>query len=387
MSFWPFGRDPAEIEIATRVITAATQNGYTLRGKLTIHFAEPQRQADADLAADRCALVASMLLREAQSHERVIGAEAAVSAALLARYPEGVARPRVVEVAALHVVGDPTLSDELRRASSGSPPSIHTPLPSPPPGPLSQPPRSDFPPPISISAIAPPPSFSAPPISSGPLTSGAPMSSRRRGSSQLRAVQSMLMPAGSSPAAMGAFIAPTVKDSAARLLIGFLRAHDLITLRGGAADASSAEALANLVPASDAPPGGYEASRVAEITRWQTILGIDVVAALRRETGAASAFLMLEAMRRAEVPEALAHAVIEAVCATAFPNNIGLLEELGRFPDALSLDLVVALAKRLSSIAETGDNPSTMTEALTPLVSVVYDDLSVSAMVIKVSAG
>ena len=386
MSFWPFGRDPAEIEIATRVITAATQNGYTLRGKLTIHFAEPQRQADADLAADRCALIASMLLREAQSHERVIGAEAAVSAALLARYPEGVARPRVVEVAALHVVGDPALSDELRRASSGSPPSILTPTPTPP-GPLSQPPRSDFPPPISISAIAPPPSFSAPPISSGPLASGGPMSSRRRGSSQLRAIQSMLLPAGSSPAAMGAFIAPTVKDSAARLLIGFLRAHDLITLRGGAADASSAEALANLVPASDAPPGGYEASRVAEITRWQTILGIDVVAALRRETSAAGAFLMLEAMRRAEVPEALAQAVVEAVCANAFPNNVGLLEELGRFPDALSLDLVVALAQRLSSIAETGDNPSTMTEALTPLVSVVYDDLSVSAMVIKVSAG
>lgn len=386
MSFWPFGRDPAEIEIATRVITAATQNGYTLRGKLTIHFAEPQRQADADLAADRCALVASMLLREAQSHERVIGAEASVGAALLARYPEGVARPRLVEVAALHVVGDPALSDELRRASSGNPPAIHTP-PTPPPGPLSQPPRSDFPPPISISAIAPPPSFSAPPISSGPLASGAPMSSRRRGSSQLRAIQSMLLPAGSSPAAMGAFIAPTVKDSAARLLIGFLRAHDLITLRGGAADASSAEALANLVPASDAPPGGYEASRVAEITRWQTILGLDVVAALRRETSAASAFLMLEAMRRAEVPEALAQAVIEAVCTNAFSNNVGLLEEIDRFPDALSLDLVVALAQRLSSIAETGDNPSTMTEALTPLVSVVYDDLSISAMVIKVSAG
>ena len=47
MGFWPFGRDPANIELVSRVITAATQNGYRVRGKLTIHFLAPQRQAEA----------------------------------------------------------------------------------------------------------------------------------------------------------------------------------------------------------------------------------------------------------------------------------------------------------------------------------------------------
>ncbi len=143
MGFWPFGRDPANIELASRIITAATQNGYRVRGKLTLHFMEPQRQSDADHAADRCAALAVAMLREAPDHGRVIGAEAQLSADLTLRYPGDVARARAVELAALHVVGDPTLSDELRRASgtfaaqalTGSPvPNrVRPPAPSTPP--------------------------------------------------------------------------------------------------------------------------------------------------------------------------------------------------------------------------------------------------------------
>src|SRR5208282_704134 len=72
MGFWPFGRDPADIELVSRVITAAAQNGYRVRGKLTIHFQEPQRQADADAAGDRCATLAIALLRETPDHGSVI---------------------------------------------------------------------------------------------------------------------------------------------------------------------------------------------------------------------------------------------------------------------------------------------------------------------------
>jgi hypothetical protein len=366
MGFWPFGRDPAEIEIATRVITAATQNGYTIRGKLTIHFAEPQRQTAADGAADRCAQVASVLLREATSHERVIGAEAALSAMLLARYPLDVAQPRAVEVAALHVVGDPALSDELRRAMSGAPPpSVNNLTATPPSGPLASPPPSHVTPP-------------APPV--------APLSKRRL-SSQLRAIQSLLMPPGTPPSGMGSYIAPLVRDSAARLLVGFLRAHDLITLRGVAIDETSAEALANLVPASDAPPGGYEASRAAELQRWQGTLGAEVVSALHRETHAVSAYLAREAMDRGDVPHALSAAVMEALCAAAFPDNDRLFHELNRFPDALSPELASEVARSLSAIAGAGDDPVKMAAALTPLIAVIQEDLSVSAMIVKHSSG
>ena len=116
MGFWPFGRDPANIELVSRIITAATQNGYRVRGKLTIHFNDPQRQTDADEAADRCSAVAVALLREAPDHGRIIGAEAQLSADLTARYPAAAARARAVELAALHVLGDPTLSDELHQS-------------------------------------------------------------------------------------------------------------------------------------------------------------------------------------------------------------------------------------------------------------------------------
>src|SRR5208282_1533284 len=97
MGFWPFGRDPADIELVSRVITAATANGYRVRGKLTIHFVEPQRKDDAELAGDRCASLAIALLREAPDHGRIIGAEVQLSADLTARYPAGIPRARAVE--------------------------------------------------------------------------------------------------------------------------------------------------------------------------------------------------------------------------------------------------------------------------------------------------
>ena len=165
MPFWPFGRDPADIEIATRVITAATQNGVKVRGKLTIHFSEAQRQNNADAAADRCATVAIGLLREAPEHQRLIGAETQLNAQLLARYPGDIASARAVELAALHVVGDPALSDELRRASSSG-------------------------------SIAPlPPSTQPPPRSSLPSGSGAPSSRAATVSSPPRSVSPSSVPA------------------------------------------------------------------------------------------------------------------------------------------------------------------------------------------------
>lgn len=390
MGIWPFGRDPAEIEIATRVITAGTQNGFTVRGKLTIHFAEPQRQGDADEAADRMAQIAMALLRESQSHDRVIGAEAHLNALLMSRYPPDIAPARVVEVAALHVVGDPALSDELRRANTGTFRAPRIPPSSPPSGPLATPaPYSRPTPPLGMNQIAPnsaPLSQPTPQVPSASPMSTPPTSKRRGSTSQLRSIQSLLMPPGTPPSAMGAYVAPIARDSAARLLVGYLRAHDLITLRGVAMDASSAETFASLVPASDAAPGGYEQSRATELGRWQGTLGADVVMALHRETSALSTYLAREAMLRAEVPRTLALAVTDALCTAAFPALAGLRDELNRFADALSPTLVSELAERLSTIADAGDDPRAITAALTPLCAVIQEDLNVSAMIIKLSS-
>ena len=379
MGFWPFGRDPANVEIVSRVITAATQNGYRVRGKITIHFQEPQRQGDADGAADRCAALAVAYLREQPDHGPLIGAEAQISAELTARYPLDLARPRAVELAALHVVGDPALSDELRRASSVSSSSLPA-VNLGSQGPPSVPPSRG-----SRPGSMPPSTPGAGPASTAPgALGGAP---RRRGTSQIRSIQSLLMPPGTSPAGMAQFVAPLVRDSAARVLIGFLRAHDLIAVRGVSIDENSAEMLANLVPVSDAPPGGYEASRAGEIARWQTTLGQGVMFALQRQVKVVSAYLAKDALARAEVMPALADAVVEAVCAAAFPDEAGLLEEVARFPTAAATELVAALAADLTRVAGTEEDPASMAAALAPLLGMVQEDLNVTAGIIKQSSG
>jgi hypothetical protein len=392
MGFWPFGRDPANIEIASRVVTAATQSGHRVRGKLTLHFLEAQRQADADLAADRCAALAAALLREAPDHS-VIGAEAQLSADLTAHYPQDVAAARVVELAALHVVGDSALSDELRRASGSSGTMAAVVPPTPPPlheGASSHEPRPKPWDPAEPSSTHPP----APPVpaarptspSAPPPVHGAPPM-RRRGSSQIRSIQALLMPPGTSATAMGQFVAPLVKDSAARLLIGFLRAHDLVAVRHVSIDDSSAEMLATLVPVSDAPPGGYEASRAGEIARWQTTLGQGVMFALQHEARVTSVYLAKDALARIDVMPALADAVVEAVSAAAFPDEAGLLAEVVRSPIPAPPDFVSTLAEAMILLACADDDPASVASALAPLLATVQDDLNVAAMIIKASSG
>jgi hypothetical protein len=195
------------------------------------------------------------------------------------------------------------------------------------------------------------------------------------------------MPPGTSPAAMGQFVAPVVRDSAARLLIGFLRAHDLVGVRRITVDEDSAELLANLVPASDGPPGGYETSRAGEIARWQTTLGQGPMFGLHREVRVLSVYLAKDALARVEVMAELADAVIESVCAAAFPDEAGLLAELARFPTPMAADFVPQLAATLSRLAGTADKPEAMVAALGPLVANVQEDLNVSAMIIKASSG
>lgn len=394
MPFWPFGRDPADIEIATRVITAATQNGVKVRGKLTIHFSEAQRQNNADAAADRCATVAIGLLREAPEHQRLIGAETQLNAQLLARYPGDIASARAVELAALHVVGDPALSDELRRASSsGSVPPL-PPGTQPPPRAITQ--SGSGAPSVRAGSASTAPRSISPSSMPAPLSSSSPLPPhagygvppRRRGSSQIRSIQSLLMPAGTPPSAMGAFVAPTVRDSSARLLIGFLRAHDLITLRRVVIDESSAEMLASVVPISDAPPGGYEASRATEIARWNQAIGAHVVTALHHEASVVAVLLARMEIARAEVNRALAVAVLEATVTAAFPGEDDAdFADTARFPDPSTPPFTDAVVHSLTRIAGCGDDPAAMTAALRPLLALIQEDLATSAMIVKISSG
>jgi hypothetical protein len=209
----------------------------------------------------------------------------------------------------------------------------------------------------------------------------------RRRSSQTRSVQSLLMPPGTPPMVMGQFVAPTVKDSAARLLVGFLRAHDLIGVRHVTIDESSAEMLATLVPASDAPPGGYESSRASELSRWQSVLGEPAIAAVRGRLQLYSVYLARQALAVVELMPTLADAVIEGICGAAFPDAPGLAAEAAQLPTPITADFVNRMAIDLTARGRTADDPAAMASALAPLVATVQEDLKIQAMIIKASSG
>jgi hypothetical protein len=359
MGLWPFGRDPADVEIASRVITAETGDGAKVRGKLTLHFLEPQTRAAADEAADRCAALMESLLREQRRHEDVLGSEAAMVLRLIDRLPADVVPTRSIDLAALHVVGDP--GSLVRRRSSTL---------------------------TSMAAVPaqPPPSTSVPPSALMPVSSPA-TSVRRRSSSRMRALTgSLVLPVGSSPQAVGASISIVAGEAAMRLLIGFLRIHDLVNVRGVALDEGSQDMVVAVATILEPPQGEAEASRAAELLRWEAALGSGVLGNLRREASVVSASQMLAALLRAEIPEGLAFEIMEECCARAFPGERPMVKELGRY-DGDGASIAAVLSMRITRILGGGRKPEAMIATLEPLVESGEEDLAVAATLSKYSLG
>jgi hypothetical protein len=186
---------------------------------------------------------------------------------------------------------------------------------------------------------------------------------------------------------MAAFLAPVVRDSSARLLVGYLRSHDLLTVRGVVIDEGSGELSASLVPVPDAPMGGYEASRAAEIARWQGTLGQSVMFAIQREAKIFTLHLTRLAFEAAKVMPALTDAVLKATCGSAFPEDAGLLVETGRYPAAPLTALAPVVAQNLARMPNEKDDPTAMAFALSPLLGALAEELSAAALVIKASSG
>jgi len=409
MAFWG---NPADVELASRVISALVKNSRRVRGKLTLHFAQPQTQTAADEAADRCAQIAEALLGEADDHEQLIGAEADLVMMLRGRLPSSVPPLRSLDVAALHVVGDPGTSAALRRASTTSMRAVtgvgtQPPSALPGMGPVSSAPTS-------LRAMSGPPSTSPPsamrapnsvptpsanfrarspsspppggPVS-GPPTGRTSVPSRRGTLGRMRAVTpDMLPPIGSPPDVIGNAMAPFVRDCAGRVLVGFLRAYDLLTLRGLALEEESAEMLAALVPVSDAPLGGYEASRSAELGRWQTAFGDAIFQKLRRESQVVSIYLAHTALGRFAVPQNVAFEILQEAAPAAFAGERGTVLEMGRYMPIVEEDLVPTLCNHLVEVVGHGD-ASELAAALAPLVASVQEDMAFAGRLAKEATG
>ena len=191
---------------------------------------------------------------------------------------------------------------------------------------------------------------------------------------------------GSSPRAVGAALAPLVRDSAARLLLGCFRAHDLVHLQRLSAKETATHMLSSL-GGFDAPPvGAYEALLARDRPGWQSTLGMHAVAAAEREASLAASYLAYSTLLAAQVAQSVAVSVLEALAAAAFPSH-QLGAHLGRYLYSLEPTLTGELARNVTAVLAPRDEPALLAAALAPLVARVQEDLVVAAAHVKLAMG
>ncbi len=107
MGLWPFGRTKADVETTSRVVVLRARDAVALRAKVTVKFEEPQTQAVADQVLEGCQDILRAVVREAPSGASVLGFDAAIANEVFGRLSPEPAVVRSVEIAGLHIVGDP----------------------------------------------------------------------------------------------------------------------------------------------------------------------------------------------------------------------------------------------------------------------------------------
>lgn len=389
MAFW----SAADVEIASRIITAKMRNERRLRGKLTLHFSDPQTQSDADNAADRCASIAEDLISEAADHEQILAEEAEFVSAIRRRLPIEIPPVRSIDLAGLHVVGDPIASSHMRRSTAtfravtvpsaqASSQFAPTQVPPPPPAPPNRTPSSTS----TFRAASTPPTSAVPGTHSTPPSRTA-ISSKRPTMSRFRAIApAMLLPPGSPPHAIARVLAPFISDCAARILVGFLRAYDLLVLRGLTLEEGSAEMLAAVVPVSDAQLGGYEASRTAELTRWQNSFGQATFLRLRRECQVVAVFFAHGSLLQRDIPQNITLEILQEATPLAFAGDSNVLLGISRWIQLGEDEVLPALCAHLTDLVGHG-NPQELANALRLVVVSVNEDLVLASTMAKDAVG
>jgi hypothetical protein len=166
-------------------------------------------------------------------------------------------------------------------------------------------------------------------------------------------------------------------------LIGILRAHDLLVVRALTLDENAGDVVEALIPVSDAPPGGFEASRSAEIFRWEQAIGAAVLGAIRAEVAIVTTFLLYQAMLDARVAQTVASTVLEEAALAAFPTILSPIPSLGKYLHTVSPTLAGEVSTYVAHLFGKSTPPEAMDAALTPVLSAIQVDLGVSAALVK----
>ena len=342
MRFWPFGKDKdgdAEgVDFGSRVVTGAARDGRQARAKVTAAFKNPLAPEAADQAMDRCAGLLRVAFEAARTADELVGAEAE----LARRVAEQMGEARSVDIVALHIVGETTDAPPTRRP------------------------------------------FSEPPRASGGERSQTPPATRRPSSSQMLAVRdSRLIPEGATAEACAAAIVPLLRDAGTRVLVGILRAYDLLVVREITFDKTSADDFGELVPLSQAAPGRFADERRAELARWEDKLGPAKLTQLRNDASAVVCFFLHVSLERVGLATHTAVTLLEAGAQLAFPDE-GAVAAMPRYfgmPDPAE-----ALASR--ALETFGSDRAVLAGfaiAMTPVLASLQEDFAFTATQIKLS--
>lgn len=205
--------------------------------------------------------------------------------------------------------------------------------------------------------------------------------------SRIRAISpSMVLPPGSPPQAIGRMLAPFISDCATRVLVGFLRAYDLLVLRGLALEEGSAEMLAAVVPVSDAPLGGYEASRTAELTRWQNSFGQATFLRLRRECQVVAVFFGHSSLIQRDIPQNITFEILQEATPLAFAGEANILLGMSRWLNLREDEVLPSLCAHLTDLVGHG-NPQELAAALQLLIASINEDLVLASTLAKDAVG
>ncbi|MFO0550285.1 MAG: hypothetical protein U0271_17960 [Polyangiaceae bacterium] len=395
MRFWPFGKEKSDedtVDFVSRVVGARAHDGRTVRAKITVHFHTPLTETDAAPHLDRASALVRADFEAAHTANEVLGMETALSASLQQRLVGGPVRS--AEVVAIHLVADEAPAAASPPASQRPPPSSVPPkppsiappsrLPSVPPArsPSAPPPRSAAPPPRSPSA----PPMRAPSAPGIPRL-GTP--SPRRSSSQLLAVrEAPLIPIGASPEEAGFALKPLLRDAATRVLVGTLRALDLVVLRGIELDESR---LDDYVPVSTVAPGRFGDERREELDRWLSKLGASEFTSLRDEAAAIVCHVLMTSLEQAGVAAATNTALLESAARVAFADE-SPLGRLGSYLGPSATNPAGTLAR--VALATIGDAPHGVRDpevvlgrALTPVYASLQEDFALIAGQVRRAVG
>lgn len=336
MRFWPFGKSDREerLDFQSRVVSATAKDGKQLRGKLTVHFVEPELAEAADPMADEAARALRDLFESAPDAHEVVADEGELGRLCLGGL-RSASKVRSIDVVAVHVIGEEPHAPATRRPVSSSAPPPHAPAPS-----------------------------------------------RRSSSSQMLAVRdSRLIPEGASAEAAGFAIVPLLRDASTRVTVGMLRAYDLLFVRQvelGADDFSE------LVPVSTAAPGRFATERKDELERWDEKLGADKMSELSGEAAAIVCYFLHNSLEQTGIDSKIAIAVLESAAHSAFPDGHPLAD-LPRYLAVASNPTDALASRAIAALGVDNGQLNTFAVMLAPILASLQEDFGFTATQIQLS--